>query len=131
MQRARGATLLAHFVVAVVLVAACCSACSGSSRANAIGQPSPGRQFCDLLTRLDAAGQPVARANVADPVAFNAALASAVQRYTALLQQLRSVAPSQLTPTIERLRREVAQHQFAPAKADHAALATYAASTCH
>jgi hypothetical protein len=131
MQRARGVALLANVVVPAVVAAVCCVACSGSSQANRIGQPPPQQQFCSILRRLDATGGPVAKANIADPVAFNAALASAAQEYTALLDQLQSVAPTQLTASIVRLRGAVAQHHFAQGRADHAALAAYAANTCH
>jgi hypothetical protein len=130
MQRARGVALFANVVVAVGLVVACCSACSGSGRAGAIGQPSTREQFCKLLAQLDATGRPVAQANIADPAAFNAVLGIAVQRYAALVEQLQSIAPPQLTADIARLRVDVAQHRFAPAEADHAALAAYAATAC-
>src|SRR5215813_8685814 len=93
MQRARGAALLAGFVGAVALVASWCSACSGGAGEKAVPLIGPDHRVCDLLAQLDGTGTAVARADLGDPAAFDAALSTSVQRYASVLGQLQKVAP--------------------------------------
>jgi hypothetical protein len=113
------------------------AACSASGTASGTGDGSvkgghvDTRTACRLLRQLDQDGKTVAHADVGDPAAFSASLDTAVKRYTATLDQLRLVVPSNLLPSIDRLHAAVDQYRFTDGVDAHATLSAYRARSCH
>src|SRR5690242_17451520 len=89
-----------------VMLAGSVSACGGGGHDGDVAAAAvvDHRVVCGLLTRLDRAGTTVATANVADVVAFDAALAGAVHDYTRVLDALDRVVPRDLRAHVTRLR---------------------------
>jgi hypothetical protein len=106
-----------------LLLAACGAAGSKSSG-------SDHTKACAYVEKLDNIADDVARADVHDPVGFKKALDTAVHDYITNVQGLRSVAPSELRASLDRVESDVQQYRFNAAATDRAALDAYAARTC-
>jgi hypothetical protein len=85
---------------------------------------------CSLVEQLDRTGAAVERADVKDPAAFDRALDHAVQRYIAVLDDLRDAVPRDLRDDVEHLRAAVEQYRFNDGVDARSAIAAYANRTC-
>jgi hypothetical protein len=113
-------------VVIAAMIAAGCSKVSGGSKTPAAGKPST----CAFIAKLDTIANTVAKADVHNPDTFEATLQTAVNDYVANVRQLRAVAPTDLTASLERVEADVQQLRFDAAVTDRAPLDAYAARTC-
>ena len=113
-------------VSALVGAAVVLAGCSGGGSASPYGAAPA----CPLLAELARTGQTVARADVSDPVAFDAKLRTAVTRYVHTATELRAALPEHLRPDVERMIGAVRARRFADAAKERAAIDTYARSTC-
>jgi hypothetical protein len=117
------------FAVAGILVVASAAGCSkvtGGAKPTASGKPVT----CTYIAKLDDIANTVAEADVHDPVTFDATLQTAVNDYVANVRRLRAIAPSDLSPSLQRVEADVQQLRFDAAGADRAPLDAYAARTC-
>ena len=103
------------------------AACSGTGTATRPFGPPPA---CPLLAQLAATGERVARANVADPDAFDATLRSAVATYVRAARGLRVAVPVTLRPDVDRMITAAEQRHFSDAAGARNAIDDYAESTC-
>jgi hypothetical protein len=110
----------------VVVIAAGCSKVSGGSKNPASGRPVT----CTFIAKLDSIANTVATANVHDPDTFNATLQTGVNDYVANVRQLRAIAPTDLSSSLQRVEADVQQLRFDAAATDRAPLDAYAARTC-
>jgi hypothetical protein len=101
------------------------SACSGGG-----GKSIAATTACPLLAQLARTGETVARADVSDPVKFNATLHTAVDKYVRTAQQLRAVVPLGLRGDVERLVAAAQQYRFADATSARADIDKYARAKC-
>jgi hypothetical protein len=110
----------------VVVTAAGCSKVSGGSKNPASGRPVT----CTFIAKLDSIATTVAKANVHDPETFNVTLQTAVNDYVSNVRQLRAIAPTDLSSSLQRVEADVQQLRFDAAATDRAPLDAYAARTC-
>jgi hypothetical protein len=110
----------------VVVAAAGCSTVSGGSKSTPTGRPVT----CTFIAKLDSIADTVAKADVHDPDTFNATLQSAVSDYVSNVKQLRAIAPTDLSSSLQRVEADVQQLRFDAAATDRAPLDAYAARTC-
>lgn len=101
------------------------SACGGGD-----GKSIATTTACPLLARLAQTGETVARADVSDPVKFDATLRSAVDKYVRTAQELRAVVPLGLRGDVERLVAAAQQYRFADATSARADIDKYARAKC-
>jgi hypothetical protein len=110
----------------VIVVAAGCSKVSGGSKSTPAGRPVT----CTFIAKLDSIADTVAKADVHDPDTFDATLQSAVNDYVSNVKQLRAIAPTDLSSSLQRVEADVQQLRFDAAATDRAPLDAYAARTC-
>jgi hypothetical protein len=127
--RTRAATRRRWSVAAIVLVpvvVASCSRSGGAAKSSTSGRPAA----CTYVAKLDAIAASVARANVQDPTAFKATLATAVAEYVADVKALKAVAPADLDASLDLVAGDVQQFRFDAALTDRTQLDAYAAREC-
>jgi hypothetical protein len=110
----------------VVVVAAGCSKVGGGSKTPAAGRPIT----CTFIAKLDSIATSVAKADVHDPDTFDTTLQTAVNDYVSNVRQLRAIAPTDLSSSLQRVEADVQQLRFDEAVTDRAPLDAYAARTC-
>jgi hypothetical protein len=120
------ATRFAVAGVLVVATAAGCSKVTGGAKPTASGKPVT----CTIIAKLDDIANTVAEADVHDPATFDATLQTAVNDYVSNVRRLRAIAPTDLSPSLQRVEADVQQLRFDAAGADRAPLDAYAARTC-
>ena len=101
------------------------SACSGGGRSSSAATPA-----CPLFAKLVQTGDSVARADVADPVKFDATLRDAVTQYVRTARRLRAAVPARLQGDVDRLVAAAQQHRFEDALTARANLDAYAGAKC-
>ena len=101
------------------------SACSGG-----VGASIAATTACPLLAQLTKTAETVARADVSDPVKFDATLRSAVAKYVRTAQRLRAVVPLGLRGDVERIVAAAQQYRFADAISARADIDKYARAKC-
>src|SRR5438128_7348788 len=109
---------------AVVGVAFVLGACSGG------GNSSTATPACPLIAKLAQTGDTVARADVADPVKFDATLRRAVVQYVRTARRLRDAVPARLRGDVDRLVAAAQQYRFKDALTARADLDPYAGAEC-
>jgi hypothetical protein len=116
---------MSRAVLAGVLgVALALTGCGGTSH------PYGAAPACSLLADLAATGQTVARADVADPDAFDAALRDATKQYVQTANKLRAAVPANLKGDVERMITAARERRFADATTARTRIDTYARENC-
>jgi hypothetical protein len=111
-------------VTAVVGAAFALGACSGG------GNSVAATPACPLFAKLAQTGETVARADVADPVEFDATLHRAVTQYVRTARRLRNAVPGRLRGDVDRLVAAAQQYRFEDALTARVNLDAYAGAKC-
>ena len=116
---------MSRAVAAGILVGALAlGGCSGKDN------PYGAQPACPLLADLVETGQTVARADVSDPAAFDAALRDATKAYVRTANKLRDAVPENLKGDVERMITAAEQRRFDDATTARSRIDEYARDNC-
>ena len=110
----------------VVVIAAGCSKATGGSKNPASGRSGHVHIHREARQHRGHCGQ----GRCHDPDTFDATLQTAVNDYVTNVRQLRAIAPTDLSSSLQRVEADVQQLRFDAAATDRAPLDAYAARTC-
>jgi hypothetical protein len=119
-------------VASIAVLGACAALTTACSNSGNGGAPTVGgtKIVCTLVGQLDRTGTAVEQADVHDPAAFDRALAGAVKKYVAILDDLHDAVPNELRDDVEHLRAAVQQYRFNDGVDARVAIDAYANRTC-
>ena len=103
---------------------------AGCSSGGGGGSSSGGSAACPLVQKLDdiVAGLPTN--SVADPIAFEKSLDTAVDQYAETVRQLKATVPASLHADLDQVEASVKQYRFPDAVTHRASLDAYAQREC-
>ncbi|MGQ0825088.1 MAG: hypothetical protein ACT4OX_08700 [Actinomycetota bacterium] len=115
----------ARAVIAVVV------AVGGAGGDSGDGAPARARaRACPMLEALDDIAQTVEDADVADPDEFDETMDTAVERFRAVIEDLRAAVPESVASDLDAYEAAVVQFDFDEARAARASLDQFAVAEC-
>ena len=112
-------------VAGIVGIAFALTGCGGKAN------PYGAAPACPLLADLAQTGQTVARADVADPDAFDATMHEATKAYVRTAEKLRDAVPENLKVDVDRMIAAAQQQRFADANTARSRIDAYARAHCN